>query len=186
MVCATRKNRKSGGGIFNLLTGKPKNQGPTASNLKAKRNYNLAHSKSRVANILGTPGEFKYTNKERIQAEYQKAIDTLKSIEKPAESASALRTVVDRVQAALQTQEARTAGAVAITIPVGVAQLFVKIGLLFLAAMALIFIDLPSMGTIPVSAYIAPNKGFNTTRAAYNQARRYTGANAPRTGVQDF
>jgi hypothetical protein len=169
-----------------LLTGKPKNAGPTAANLKAKRNYNLAHSKSRVANILGTPGNFKYTNKERIEANYQKALETLKTIEKPAESASALRTVVDRVQTALQTPEARTAGAVAITIPIGVAQLFVKLGLLFLAVLTFLFIDIPSMGQIPVSAYVAPNKSFNTTRAAYNQARRLTGANAPATVVKDF
>ncbi len=186
MVCGTRKNRKSGGGIFNLLTGKPKNAGPTASNLKAKRNYNLAHSKSRVANILGTPGNFKYTNKERIEANYQKALETLKTIEKPAESASALRTVVERVQKGLESQEARTAGAIAITIPVGVAQLFVKLGMLFLAVMAFVFVDIPSMGSVPISAYLAPNRGFNTTRAAYNQAKRMTGVNAGQTVVKDF
>lgn len=170
----TRKNRK-GGGMFNLLLGKPKSVN-AAANLKAKRNYNLAHSKSRVANILGTPGEFKYTNKERIEESYQKAIAELKKIESPKETASALQTIVTKIKTALESPEARRSGAVAITIPVGVAQLAVKAFMIFIAAMALVFIDLPSFGTIPMSASLLPNTTFNTTKAAYNQAKKLTGA----------
>ena len=119
----TRKAKK-GGGIFNLLTGKPKTPaGPTESNLKAKRNMNLAKSKSKVANVLGTPGQFKYTNKERIESEYQKAIAELKKIEKPKETASALQTLATKLREAAESDTARKAGAVTITIPVGVAQL---------------------------------------------------------------
>lgn len=181
----TRKNRK-GGGIFNLLTGKSKNATtPSVSNLQAKRNYNLKHSKSRVANVLSAPGQVKYTNKERIESEYKKAIDELKKIEKPAETASALRSLASSLEAALKSNTAKTATAITITLPVGVAQLAYKAMLLFIAALAFVFIDLPSMGSIPVSAYIVPNKGFNTTQSAYESAKRFTGA-AGNTGVVEY
>jgi hypothetical protein len=178
----TRKNRK-GGGMFDLLVGKPK--ADPAANLKAKRDYNLAHSKSRVANVLGTPGAFKYTNKERIEDNYQKAIAELKKLENPKETASALQTMIGKVNTALQTPEARKTGAVVITLPVGVAQLFLKAAMLFAAALAFVFIDVPSMGSIPVSAALVPNRGFNTTKAAYNQAKKLTGANKP-VRVEEF
>lgn len=183
------RRAKRGGGIFNLLTGKPKTPAattPTASNLKAKRNLNLAHSKSRVANVLGTPGQFKYTNKERIESEYQKAIEELKKIEKPKETASALKTVATSMQQALQSESARTAGAITITIPVGVAQLAWKAMWVFLAAMAFLFIDIPSMGTIPVSAALVPNRGFNTTQNAYRGARKTMGLNKAPNGVTEY
>lgn len=183
----TRKNRKDrrGGGIFNLLTGKSKNTTPTASNLSGKRNYNLKHSKSKVANILGTPGQFKYTNKERIESEYKKAIDELKKIEKPQETTSALRTLAASMKQALESDAARTAGAVTITIPVGVAQLAYKAMMVFIAALLFVFVDLPSMGSIPLSAYALPNKGFNTTKSAYEGAKRFTGATT-NSGVVDY
>lgn len=182
----TRKNRKDrrGGGIFNLLVGKSKNATPSESNLKAKRNYNLAHSKSKVANILRTPGEVTYTNKERIESEYKKAIEELRKIEKPAETASALKTIATSIGDALKSDTAKTAGAITITIPVGVAQLAFKAMMLFVAALAFIFIDIPSMGTIPVSAYMMPNKGFNTTKSAFQGAKRITGA--ANTSVVDY
>jgi hypothetical protein len=178
----TRKNRKDrrGGGIFNLLTGKSKNTTttttPSVSNLQGKRNYNLKHSKSRVANILSTPGQVKYTNKERIESEYKKAIDELKKIEKPQETASALRTLAASMKEALQSDSARTAGAITITLPIGVAQLAYKAMLLFIAALVFLFIDIPSMGSIPLSAHIMPNRNFNTTKSAYDSAKRFTGA----------
>jgi hypothetical protein len=76
----TRKHHR-GGGLFDLLTGKTVNApAVTESSLKAKRNYNMRHSKSRVANY--TTGNFKYTNKGRIEGEYQKALAELKKIEK--------------------------------------------------------------------------------------------------------
>lgn len=177
MKTHTRKNTR-GGGMFNFLK-KKNTTGPTetVSNLQAKRNYNLKHSKSKVANILAKPGEFKYTNKEAIRAKYDQAISTLRSLEKPVESISALRTVADKVSQALQSQEAKETGAVVITIPVGVAQLFFKVARVILAAFVFIFWDVPTMGSIPLSAYIMPNRGFNTTEAAYAAARRTTGAN---------
>jgi len=163
--------------MFNLLVGKPKTpSGPTESNLKAKRNYNLAHSKSKVANILRKPGEVSYTNKERIESEYQKAIAELKKIEKPKETASALKTLAIKLKEAAESDAARQAGAVTITIPVGVAQLAWKGMWAFLAAIAFLFFDIPSMGSIPASASLVPNRNFNTTQKAYEWAKQKTGA----------
>lgn len=163
--------------MFNLLVGKPKTPTvPTESNLKAKRNYSMTHSQAKVANVLRKPGQFSYTNKERIESEYQKAIAELKKIEKPKETASALQTLATKLRDAAESDAARKAGAVTITIPVGVAQLAWKAMWFFVAAMAFLFIDIPSMGTIPVSAALAPNRNFNTTRSTYDWAKEKTGA----------
>jgi hypothetical protein len=179
----TRKNTR-GGGLLDVFTGKkPNAPAVTASNLKAKRNYNLAHSKSKVANYL--TGNFKYTNKARIEDQYQKALAELKKIEKPAETQSALRTVAASLETALKTNTARKAGAITITIPIGVAQLAYKAMMVFLAAMAFLFVDLPSMGSVPLSPYLMPNKEFNTTREYYNAAKRATGVGKA-AGVVDY
>lgn len=178
----TRKNRKDkrGGGIFDFFTRSKKNNTSNTNALQAKRNYNLAHSKSRVANVLRAPGTVSYTNKERIEKQYQQAIEKLKTLEQPAETASALKSIATKLEAALQSQEARTAGAVTITIPVGVAQLAWKAMWIFLAAMAFLFIDIPSMGAMPLSSSLVPNRNFNTTRTAYGAAKRITGVTTNR------
>jgi hypothetical protein len=146
------------------------------SNLKAKRNYNIKHSKSKVANFLTQPGTVKYTNKERIEAGYQKAISELKKIEQPQETVSALKTVATQIKEAAESDKAKQIGSIVITIPVGIAQLVWKAMWVFIAALAFIFIDMPSMGSVPVSAYAMPNSNFNTTRRAYNKAKNLTGA----------
>jgi hypothetical protein len=171
------------GGLFGFGN-KPANT--AASTLKAKRNYNMAHSKSRVANILSAPGQVRYTNKERIEETYQKAIAELKAIEKPAETTSAIRMIAGNVEQALKSQEARETGAVVLTIPVGVAQLFLKAMRVFLAALLFIFVDIPSMGSIPTSASVLPNKGFNTTMNLYGKARKFTGANTASRNVMNY
>lgn len=173
----TRKVRNQrGAGLFDFLSG-PSTPAVSAeeSALKAKRNYNLKHSKSRVANIMGTPGEVKYTNKERIEKQYESALAELKKIEQPKETASALKTLATSLKNALESDTARKAGAVTITLPVGLAQLAIKALMLFLAAMTFLFVDIPSMGQIPMSAYMVPNRGFNTTKAVYNKAKQATG-----------
>lgn len=173
--------------MFNFMkTAAPASTGPSASNLKAKRNYNLAHSKSRVANILAKPGQVTYTNKERIQKEYEQAIAELRKLEKPVESAGALKSIASKLHQALNSAEARETGAVVITIPVGVAQLAYKALMVFIAALVLVFWDIPTMGSIPLSAYVLPNKGFNTTKDAYAEARKFTGANSGIGSVKDF
>jgi hypothetical protein len=175
----TRKVNRTqrAGGLFDFFSSSAPTVSAEETALKAKRNYNLKHSKSKVANILGTPGEVKYTNKERIQKEYESAVQELKKIENPKETASALKTLATTIQTALDSQTARKAGAITITLPVGLAQLAFKALMLFLAAMTFLFIDVPSFGQIPVSTTFLPNRGFNTTKAVYNQAKKATGVN---------
>lgn len=184
----TRKNRQRGAGFFDFFTTKPANT--NALNLRAERNYNLAHSKSRVSNVLARPGEFKYTNKNAIQARYEKAIQTLQQLEKPKESVSALRALSTSLETALESQRARETGAVIITIPIGVAQLAIKALRLFLSVLVVIFIDLPlgimaGSPAINMAAGVAPNTRFNTTSAMYTKARGFTGANR-RNNVAEY
>ena len=173
-MAKTRKVRR-GGGLFDFFSGSTPS--PEESMLKARRNQNLRRAKSKVANVLSTPGEVKYTNKERIQAQYAKALEELKKIEKPAETASALRQLVSSLQSALDNQTVRQAGAVTITLPVGIAQLVVKALMIFLFVITAIFIDIPMMmaGDVGTSTVFLPNSGFNLTRKAYNSAKKLTG-----------
>lgn len=164
---------------------------PSVSTLQAKRNYNLAHSKSRVANILSKPGDVRYTNKEAIEARYQKAIEELKKVEHPHETVSAIRSVTERLASGISSQAARETGAVVLTIPVGVAQLLLKGLRLFLSVLILVFIDLPlgvmsGSPAVNLAAAVAPNTGFQTTQSAYGQARRFTGANTPPITVKNY
>lgn len=152
------------------------------SNLKAKRNYNVAHSHSRVANLLRAPGSFQYTNKQAIETQYQQAVAMLKSVEQPKETTSALQQLSASIDQALRSQVAKETGAVVITVPVGVAQLALKALRLFLSVLVVLFIDLPlgfmsgSHG-VNLAAAVAPNTQFNTTRSLYQKARQLTGAN---------
>lgn len=182
------KTRKQRGGSLSFWKSKP--TAPSPSNLRARRNYNLAHSKSRVANILATPGSVRYTNKEAIEAKYQQALAELKTIEKPKETVGALQQLSVSLDRAISSQAARETGAVVITIPVGIAQLAVKALRLFVAFLVVVFIDLPlgfmsGSPAVNVAAGVAPNTSFNTTRAAYGKARQFTGANVPIT-VQNY
>ena len=178
----TRKRK--GGSFFGR---KP----PTAiPSLTAKRNYNLAHSKSRVANVLAQPGRVSYTNKEAIQAKYEKVIAELQKIEKPQETASALQRLSASLDSAIHSSAAKETGAVVITIPVGVAQLAFKALRLFLSVFVILF-DLGfslmiGNPTINLAAAVAPNSKFNTTKAAYRRARLLTGANVPASVVQNY
>ena len=176
--------RKRGGGLFDFLSGKPKqaNIMQQVSSLEAQRNAAVKKSKSRVANILSKPGEFVYTNKNRIRQEFhQKIEDLMMQIKQPEQSKSALETLSTGIENALKSQRARETGAVVLTIPVGVAQLAVKVLRIFLAVFAL-FIGMGSafLGSEGAVAALvgmaAPNAKFNTTRAAYQQARELTGA----------
>ena len=178
--------RKQRGGAF----WKTNSTAKALSNLKAKRNYNLAHSRSRVANVLGTPGTFQYTNKQAIQDRYQQAVALLKSVEQPKETASALQQLTSSIDRALSNQIAKETGAIVITVPVGVAQLALKALRLFLSVLIVVFIDLPlgfmsGSPAINLAASVAPNTKFNTTASMYQKARQFTGANAVGT-VRDY
>lgn len=184
----TRKNRQRGAGFFDFFRTKTVNS--NSLNLKAQRNYNLAHSKSRMTNILKTPGQFTYTNKEAIQSKYKKAIQELQQVEKPQETVSALQTLSTSLETALKSQRARETGAVVITIPIGMAQLAIKALRLFLSALVIIFVDLPlgimaGSPAVNMAAGVAPNTRFNTTASMYRKARGFTGANR-RNNVAEY
>lgn len=182
----TRRKGYYGGSLFSF--GSKPTGSSTVSNLKAKRNYNVAHSKSRVANILSKPGQLTYTNKQAIEAKYQQAIQQLSQIEKPKDTVSALQAVSTKLETALQSQVAKETGAVVITIPIGLAQLAVKAIRIFLSVLIVIFVDLPlgvfsGSPAINLAAAVAPNRAFNTTARAYQQARKFTGANSNKSVV---
>lgn len=178
----TRKRR--GGGIFDFLSVKPKQAEiqQQVSSLQAQRNAAIKKSKSRVANVLSKPGEVVYTNKNRIRQEFhQKIEDLMMEIEQPEQSKYAMETLTYGIENALKSQRARETGAVVLTIPVGIAQLVVKVLRIFLAIFAF-FIGMGSTfigseGAISeLVGMAAPNSKFNTTRAAYQRAREFTGA----------
>lgn len=176
----TRKNHR-GGSRFRLFSETKVPQTTSLSMLKAKRNYNIAHSKSRVGNYLSRPGQVNYKEKAAIQANYQEAIAKLQSIEKPKESVGALRLLSDSLQAGLGSARAKETGAVVITIPVGIAQLAIKVIRILLSVLVVIFIDLPlgvmaGSPAIDVAVAVAPNSTFNTTQSIYQKAREFTGA----------
>lgn len=171
-MAATRKYQK-GGSFFRK---KPVNTGP----IQARRAYNLAHSKSRMANILQTPGTVAYTNKQAIEDRYQLALAELTAMEKPKETVHALQQLSVSLERAISSQVARETGAVVITIPVGVAQLAFKALRLFLSFLILVFIELPlgvmsGSPAVNLAASIAPNTRFTTTANMYQKARQFTG-----------
>jgi hypothetical protein len=179
----TRKNQKAG----SLFGKKPAN----TSALKARRNYNLAHSRSRVGNVLRTPGSLQYTNKQAIEERYQNALTAIKSMDKPKETVSALQQLSASLDRAISSPVARETGAVVITIPVGVAQLAFKALRLFVSLLVVVFVDLPlgflsGSPAVNLAASIAPNKTFNTTVSAYQKARQFTGANTQGPIVQNY
>ena len=184
----TRRSRKQrAGGFFDFLSSGT-SANTAALNLKAKRNYDLAHSKSRVANVLAKPGQVTYTNKAAIQERYEKAIQQLQSLEKPKETFTALQRLSNSLNTAIESDAAREAGAVVITIPFGVAQLAAKAIRVFLSIMIVIFIDLPlgflsGSPAVNVAASVAPNTRFNSTQAVYQKARNFTGA---KKGVENY
>lgn len=175
-----RYTRKRGGGLFDMFSSK-KNTKQQIANLEAQKLAAMRKSKSRVANIFTKPGEVTYTNKQRIDAEFgEKIKELLSQIEKPQETKAAVSSVVSSVENALLSESARKTGAVVITIPVGLAQLFVKAARVFLAMMFLIFVGLPagvlgSNSAVSTAGLIAPNLQFNTTARAYNEAKKFTG-----------
>lgn len=179
--------RKRGGGLFDFFSGKSKQNAikQEISSLEAQRNAAVRKSKSRVANVLSKPGEVVYTNKNRIRKEFGEQIaELLSQIEQPEQTKSALESLSSSLENGLKSQRARETGAVVITIPVGLAQVAVKAIRIFLAILAF-FIGIASEiigaeGAISeLVRMAAPNTSFNTTRAAYQSAREFTGASQP-------
>lgn len=187
-----RYTRKRGGGLFDFFKPKASTPQQQIANLELQKAAAKRKSQSRVANILSKPGEVVYTNKQRIDAEFGAKIKELMSqIEQPKETQAAVGSVTASIEAALKSQAARETGAVVIAIPVGLAQLFVKAARVFLAVMLFIFGFAPagllgSNALVTAVTAVAPNLKFNTTKGAYNAARRFTGANKSVPQVQEY
>ena len=182
----TRRNR-----VNRMLTPPPSSLYASPANAvaaaRAKRNYEMRHRKSRVANVLGTPGEFKYTNKERIEKEFQMRIERVaESFGVPLEevkegmrdtktvsqkdSVNAMRTLEQRIDEAIKSNP--TAAVVTITLSVGLAQLAVK-ALRIMVAFFVFWLALPLAifqlfdGLPYLMKELLPNTQFNTTRSWY-------------------
>lgn len=182
MVSRNNTRKARGGGLFDFFTGSKPSVGSNGltNAQRTQLQINKSKSQSKVSNYLGTPGKFKYTNKERIEQEFRAAIKEMGNLK---EARSAVQEVRDKLESALKSQTSRETGAVVITLPVGLAQIFIKALRVFLAFFAL-FIGLAAtvMGQENAVARIVsatlPNTSFNTTKKFYKGARTFTGANA--------
>lgn len=159
-----------------------------ASTAKATRNYQMAHSKSRVANVLSKPGSVVYTNKERIEREYQDKVRRIsESFGVPLdevrggleaaktmtqkETVSTLRTLENALEDAIVKNP--KAAVVTVTLTVGVAQLAFKalrvMIAMFVFVMALPFAITNMFDGLPyLLKEMLPDTSFNTTRSWIN------------------
>lgn len=176
----TRKNR-----VNRMSTPSTQN---TAAKALANRNYEMRHAKSRVANVLGTPGEFKYTNKERIEREYQdrlqkisvslgvplsevkEGMNEVKDVSQK-ETVGVMRSLGDTIDQAIKRNP--TATVVTVTLSVGLAQLAVKV-MRVMVAFFVFWLALPAVlfnlfeGLPYMLKEILPNTQFNTTKRWHN------------------
>jgi len=190
----TRRNRR-GGGLFDAFqTPTMRNMGlAAAAGVKSRGAYNLAHSKSRVANVLSQPGTVRYTNKERIQSEIDEKIDDIKeeygltdedlvkvtdwaATIKPKEAVNSMKTLSNQIRDAVNSA-APTAAAVTITIPIALAQLAWKVLRIFIAIwLFLLAIPGSMLGMANVSGPVAavlPNANFQTSKNSFNFLKDY-------------
>lgn len=185
----TRRRRQGGAWFSSSST----NDAASAiSNAKAKAAYNLAHSKSRVANIFAKPGQVVYTNKDRIRSELQQKIEQIADeygivsedfaeIKRSAEGVSPKEAVSSLKSFAQMLNEktieaAPTGAAVVLTLPVFAAQLLYKAIWIFIA----IWIFFASIGGILMGSDTSglikaalPNAKFNTTKSSFVWLRNY-------------
>lgn len=189
MTYHTRKAKRKGGSWF---SGSKPNASSLVSNAKAKAAYNMAHSKSRVANIFTKPGNVVYTNKERIQSELKEKIQSIteqyglteEDLQEAAKSTESIgvKDALDSMKTFAtmlkeKTREAApTGGAVVLTIPLAAAQLFYKAMWVFIA----FFVFWISIGGILMGADTSglvaaalPNTKFNTTKSGFSYIRNY-------------
>jgi hypothetical protein len=198
-----RRSRKQRGGIFGFGGPSKAVQQAQAAALEAqsKAAYNMAHSKSRVANLglsmanknNGTFGNVRYTNKERIQSELDQKIEQIgaafgisheelmdgvaaSSSTNPAEVTSTVKELKARIEQQLAAS-GPTAAAITLTIPVGLAQLALKAFRVWLAFVVFCIALMPVglMGanvSKPVTA-ILPNMSFNTTKNSFSYLKSY-------------
>lgn len=179
----TRRNRVNRMGTPPLSMKYP-NAKSAATTARGTRNYQMAHSKSRVANVLSKPGQVLRTNKERIEKEYQanlerisssfgvsmeelsRGLEATKSVSQK-ETVSTLHTLENAIEEAIAKNP--KAAVVTVTLTIGVAQLAFK-ALRIMIAMFIFMMALPLVITnmfdgLPyLLKELIPNSSFNTTR----------------------
>ena len=176
----TRRTTHKGGAWFS--DSKP-SASSLVSNARAKAAYNMAHSRSRVANVLSQPGKVVFTNKERIQSELKAKLKTVaaelgiseEDLEEATSSAEemntkdAIRSVKSFTQILKQKikEAAPTGGAVVLTIPVGMAQLLYKAFWVCIAIIAFIWAIFENADPTAAASAALTNSDFSTTSKAY-------------------
>lgn len=179
----TRRNR-----VRQMATPPPSMKFPNVktavTTARSARNYQMAHSKSRVANVLSKPGQVVYTNKERIEKEYQNNLERISSsfgvsMEELSrgleaskeisqkEAVSTLKKLEDSIEEAIRKNP--KAATVTIAISIGTAQLAFKAMRVMIAAfvfmLALPFSISNMFDGLPhLMNEILPDTSFNTTR----------------------
>jgi hypothetical protein len=187
-MSSTRKRQTGGLPSFGNFFGRRNKTSKAEANLKESRDYKLRHAKSRVANYLGSskgerkPGNFRYTNKDRIEKEFEDALQKLKEEENPKDIANASKTLLSELEKGiykLNTQGTRTAAAITITLPIGIAQLLIKVLKLAFFALGMVFPPLLAfMDSKQVDSLM--NMKFNTTKEIYGNAKNRIGVrNSP-------
>lgn len=198
-VSRTRRNRR-GGGFFNSVMGSsapaPSKQQMAASaigSVKAKGAYNLAHSKSKVANILSNPGTVRYTNKERIQSEIDEKIAKIEAEYgvtqselarvadwadnvTPKSAVGSLKNLANQIESAIKSA-GPTAAAVTLTIPIGLAQTAWKAMWIFISFW-IVILSIPGniLGMANVSGLVTstlPNANYTTTKNSFAFIKQY-------------
>jgi hypothetical protein len=200
------RSRKQRGGIFGFGGPSKQNVASRAAydslqEAQSKAAYNMAHSKSRVANLglsmanktNGSFGELRYTNKERIQEELDDKIDEIAAVldislqelmsgaaasstTNPAEVTSIIKDLKTSIEQQLAAT-APTAAAITLTIPIGLAQLLVKVFRVLLAFVVFcIGLMSASVMTTNISGAVStvlPNMKFNTTKNSFSYLKTY-------------
>ena len=206
------RSRKQRGGIFGFGgPSKPRQYALEALEAESKGDYNMAHSKSRVANLglsmanknNGTFGELRYTNKERIQEELdqkifeiaaafdisqQELMDgvTASSTTNPAAVTSTIKDLKIRIEQQLAAS-GPTAAAITLTIPIGLAQLILKAFRVCLAfvvfCVALMSSGLMTTNVSRSVSSVLPNAKFNTTKNSFSYLKSYFQGRRPSAPV---
>ena len=176
----TRRAKRKGGSWFS--SSKP-NAASLVSNAEAKAAYNMAHSKSRVANILSQPGKVVYTNKARIQSELKAKMKTIaaelgiteeelgeasRSAQEinPKDAISSVKSFTKDLKQKIK-EAAPTGGAVVLTIPVGAAQLLYKAFWVFIAIIAFFWALVENSDPVLAAHAALTNADFSTTSNTY-------------------
>jgi hypothetical protein len=182
----TRKQKsRRGGAWWNRFTRSstiPRSDAENTAKAILYREQRKGHSRiSNLQRTIAAKGEYVPSlNSQLAQAKFDETMKLIKQREGRYQPVSALRDMLARLQDGLQkastSDTTRKVEAITLTIPVGIAQVIVKALMIVIAFLVFVFVELPSMGSIPASAYLLPNTGFETTEQAYEKMKQITGA----------